>query len=152
MADASLIANQRMEQYKAYMQDVANIGSRHETARAFYLSVLSALLAFVALAGKDGPLNGIGANLFVVISLGAIAICILWFLNTLSFAAVYRAKLGQLHKMEEKLPFKVFTAEHAELKGDWKYFRLTTVECLVACIFIVLFIAALVLNVGAITI
>jgi hypothetical protein len=146
MSEISTIANLRIEQYKAYMQDVANIGSRHETARAFYLSVLSALLAFVALAGKDGPLSGIGANLFVVISLGAIAICLLWFLNTLSFAALYHAKLGQLHKMEEKLPFQMFTAEHEALIRDWKYFHLTTVECLVAWIFIALFIAALVLN------
>ena len=69
MAEASSIENQKIEQYKAYMQDVANIGSRHETARGFYLSVLTALLAFVALSGKDGPLNGIGANLFIVLSL-----------------------------------------------------------------------------------
>jgi hypothetical protein len=145
----SSIENQRIEQYKAYMQDVSNIGSRHETARGFYLSVLSALLAFVALTGKDGPLSGISANLFTVISLGAIAICVLWFLNTLSFAALYHAKLNQLHKMEEKLPFKTFTAEFETLKGDWKYFRITTVECLVATIFIILFIAALVLKLFA---
>jgi len=146
MAEASLIANQRIEQYKAYMQDVANIGSRHETARAFYLSVLSALLAFVALAGTDGPLSDISSNLFVVISLGAIAICVLWFLQTLSFGALYSAKLEQLHKMEERLPFKNFTNEHEVLKEDWKYFQLTNVECFVASIFIILFIAALVLN------
>jgi hypothetical protein len=144
MAEASSIESQKIEQYKAYMQDVANIGSRHETARGFYL--LTALLAFVALSGKDGPLNGIGANLFIVLSLGAIAICVLWLLHTLSFSALYRAKLGQLHKMEEKLPFQTFTAEFEALKGDWRYFQLTTVECFVASIFIILFIAALTLN------
>jgi hypothetical protein len=146
MADESTIENQKIEQYKAYMQDVANIGTRHETARGFYLSVLSALLAFVALAGTGGPLSSIGSNLFVVISLGAIAICVLWFLNTLSFAALYRAKLGQLHKMEEKLPFHVFTAEFDALKKDWRYIQLTTVECIVASVFIILFVVALVLN------
>jgi hypothetical protein len=149
MADESMIENQKIEQYKAYMQDVANIGTRHETARGFYLSVLSALLAFVALAGKDGPLSSIGSSLFVVISLGAIAICVLWFLNTLSFAALYHAKLGQLHKMEEKLPFKTFTAEFEVLKKDWRYIRLTTVECFVASTFFILFIAALVLKLCA---
>ena len=146
MTEESMLENQKIEQYKAYMQDVANIGTRHETARGFYLSVLSALLAFVALAGNDGPLNGISSSLFVVISLGAIAICVLWFLQTLSFGVLYSAKLGQLHKMEERLPFKNFTNEYEVLKGDWKYFRLTTVECFVASIFITLFIAALVLN------
>jgi hypothetical protein len=146
MAEESLTANLKIEQYKAYMQDVANIGTRHETARGFYLSVLSALLAFVALAGTDGPLSGIGPRLFLVISVGAIAICVLWFLNTLSFASLYRAKLGQLQKMEEELPFKNFTDEYAALKKDWRYTRLTTVECFVASTFIALFIAALALN------
>lgn len=146
MANESSTENHKIEQYKAYMQDVANIGTRHETARGFYLSVLSALLAFVALAGTDGPLSGIGPRLFIVISLGAIAICILWFLNTLSFAALYGAKLSQLQKMEEGLPFKNFTDEYKTLKKDWRYTRLTTVECFVASTFIVLFIVALALK------
>ena len=146
MTDESLIENQKIEQYKGYMQDVANIGTRHETARGFYLSVLSALLAFVALAGKDGPLNGIGPHFFVVVSVGAIAICGLWLIHTLSFAALYQAKLGRLHVMEEKLPFQNFAAEFEVLNGDWLYIRLTTVECWVAFIFIILFVVALVLN------
>lgn len=146
MAAESPIENQKIEQYKAYMQDLSNIGTRHETARGFYLSVLSALLAFVALAGNGGPLSNIGSRLFIVISVGAIAICALWFLNTLSFAALYRAKIGRLHAMEEKLPFQNFTAEFDALKGDWRYIRLTTVECFVAIVFIILFIVALVLN------
>lgn len=146
MAEESSMQNLRIEQYKAYMQDLANIGSRHETARAFYLSVLSALLAFVALAGKDGPLNSIGIHLFELISVGAIAICVLWLANTLSFAALYHAKLAQLTKMEEKLPYQNFAAELIELKVDWRYFQLTTVEGFVASVFITLFLVALVLN------
>ena len=149
MSEESLIENQKIEQYKGYMLDVANIGSRHETARGFYLSVISALLAFVALAGKDGPLNGIGSHFFVVISVGAIAICGLWLIHTLSFAALYQAKLGRLHVMEDKLPFQNFAAEFEVLKGDWRYVRLTTVECWVASIFILLFAVALVLNLCA---
>lgn len=149
MSEESLIENQKIEQYKGYMQDLANIGTRHETARGFYLSVLSALLAFVALAGKDGPLSSIGTHLFVIISVGAIAICGLWFLHTLSFAALYQAKIGRLNKMEEKLPFQNFAAELETLKGDWRYIRLTTVECWVAFMFIILFGVSLALNLCA---
>ncbi len=146
MTEETSMQNLRIEQYKAYMQDLAHIGSRHETARAFYLSVLSALLAFIALAGKGGPLHSIGTHLFELISVGAIAICVLWLANTLSFAAVYRAKLAQLTKMEEKLPHQNFAAEFIELKADWRYFRITTVEGFVAFVFITLFMVALVLN------
>ncbi len=146
MAEETSMQNLRIEQYKAYMEDLAHIGSRHETARAFYLSVLSALLAFVALGGKDGPLKGIGTHLFELISVGAIAICVLWLANTLSFAALYRAKLIQLTRMEEKLPYQNFAAEFEELKADWRYFRITTVEGIVAFVFITLFLVALILN------
>lgn len=146
MADETAIDNQMIEQYKSYLQDLANIGSRHETARGFYLSVLSALLAFVALAGKDGPLQGIGSHLFAVVSLGAIAICGLWLVHTLSFAALYGAKMGRLNAMEEKLPFRNFAEEHDALEKDWRYIPITTVECCVASIFIALFAVALALN------
>jgi len=146
MAEEASMQNLRVEQYKAYMQDLANIGSRHETARAFYLSVLSALLAFVALAGKDGPLGSVGIHLFELISVGAIAICVLWLANTLSFAALYQTKLAQLTKMEEKLPYQNFAAEFVDLKEDWRYFRITTVEGFVAFVFIILFLVALALN------
>jgi hypothetical protein len=146
MAEATAIDNQMIEQYKSYLQDLANIGSRHETARGFYLSVLSALLAFVALAGKDGPLDGIGSHLFVVVSLGAIAICGLWLVHTLSFAALYSAKMGRIKVMEEKLPFRNFAEEFKALKEDWRFIPLTTVEGCVASIFIILFVAALALN------
>ena len=81
--------------------------------------------------------------------MGAIAICVLWLANTLSFAALYRAKLAQLTNMEEKLPYQNFAAEFVELKKDWRYFRITTVEGFVAFVFITLFLAALVLNICA---
>ncbi len=42
------------EQYKAYLQDLGNIDARHETARGFYITVLSALLSFLALAARTG--------------------------------------------------------------------------------------------------
>jgi hypothetical protein len=39
-----------IEQYKAYLADVGNIGTRHENTRRFYLSIVSALFVFLSLA------------------------------------------------------------------------------------------------------
>lgn len=132
-----------IEQYKAYLQDLGNIGSRHETARGFYITVLSALLSFLALAGKDGPLKEIGHPLVVVVGIGGIAICILWLFHTLAFTALYSAKFGRLSEMETKLPFQNFVAEYAALKADRRYEPLTYVECFVAVVFGGLFIATI---------
>src|SRR4051812_11529977 len=93
-----------LEQYKAWMQDLANIGSRNETARGFYLSVLSALIAFLAAASKDGPLHGIGPGLVLVVGFCGIAISVLWLMHTLSFTALFGAKIGRLREMEKLLP------------------------------------------------
>ncbi len=42
----------RLDQYKAYLDDLGNIGTRYTTANGFYVSIVSALLAILALAQK----------------------------------------------------------------------------------------------------
>jgi hypothetical protein len=37
-----------MDQYKAYLADLGNVGSRYATANGFYLSIISALLGVLA--------------------------------------------------------------------------------------------------------
>jgi hypothetical protein len=44
-----------LELFKTYLDDLGRIGSRHENVRTFYVSVISALFVFLAMAGKDGP-------------------------------------------------------------------------------------------------
>lgn len=140
------VPTQVLEQYKAGMQDLAHIGVRHETARSFYLSVVSALLVFLSLAGKDGPLGSVGRTLFVLVGIGAVAICCLWLIHTLSFTALFSAKIGRLGKMETQLPFQNFREELEILKSDARYVRLTYVECWVAVVFMAIFIVAMLLR------
>lgn len=135
-----------IEQYKVYLQDIGNIGTRHETARGFYISVLSALLTFLALAGKDGPLKEIDSSLVAVIGAGGIAICFLWLCHTLAFSAIYRAKFARVSAMEEHLPFKNFEAEYKALRADPAYLPLTYIECFITFVFGCLFLAAIILK------
>lgn len=143
---AEITMSAMIEQYKAYLQDLGNIGARHEAARGFYITVLSALLSFLALAGENGPLKEIGHSLVVVIGIGGIAICILWLFHTLAFTALYSAKFGRLNQMENDLPFQNFKGQYAALKKDWRYQPITYIECFVAVVFGCLFLAAISLH------
>lgn len=138
--------SEKVEQYKAYLQDIGNIGARHETARGFFISVLSALLTFLALAGKDGPLKDIGYALVLVVGIGSFAICILWLCNTLAFSALYSHKFGRLGHMEKELPFQNFEGEYAALKNDRRFLPITYIECGVAAVFALLFVAVILLH------
>jgi len=136
----------KIEQYKAYLQDLGNIGARHVTARGFYLSVLSGLLAFLAIAGHDGSLKDISRPLFVIVGTAGIAICVLWLIHTRAFRALYKAKFKRIVAMEEELPFQNFKAEYQTMKEDRNYSPLILVECAISIVFTVLFAATIVLN------
>ncbi len=135
-----------LEQYKASLQDLGNIGSRHETARGFYLSVLTALLAVLALADQEKILYAVGGHLLLVVGIAGMAVCALWFLQTLTLTALYAARFRGLEAMEKKLPFQNFEAQYALLKKDWRYIPITYIECAVATVFFVLFLAVMLLK------
>ena len=57
-----------LEQYKAYLTDLGNVGTRYATANGFYVSIVSALLAILALAKKGEALARIDVLLYIVVS------------------------------------------------------------------------------------
>jgi hypothetical protein len=115
-----------IEQYKAYLADVGNIGSRYTTAQSFYLSVVSALIGVVAFFAKD--VDALRRYAWVAaLVLGFIAlICFVWW-RTLSFyQALFGAKFAVLKKMEVAGGlYPVFEEEWTELKkkGEPKLVR-----------------------------
>ena len=139
----------RLEQYKAYLQDFGNIGSRHEIARGFYLSILTALLALSAYAGDGGSSSKAGFSLSAVVGLGGCAISILWIRHTWSLGVLFAVKFQTLEKIEEALPFQIYGSEYKKLKGApesgreerrfTKYISPTSIECFVGFVFFILF-------------
>jgi len=134
---------EKIEQYNAYLRDMGNLGSRQETARGFFLSILSALLALSAFAGEPGHSNDPGSLQSVVVGFGGIAVSALWCAHTLSFGALYGRKFQTLERMEAELPFQNYKADYEELKENWKYLPLTLIECVAAGVFGVLFAATM---------
>jgi hypothetical protein len=107
-----------VEQYKAYVADVGNIGSRYATAQTFYLSVVSALIAVVAFAGKDAAAFQkyvwvIAAFVMFFIAL----ICYVWWRTLNFYNDLFAAKFEVLRKIEKTgALFPIFADEWAELQ------------------------------------
>jgi hypothetical protein len=135
-----------LQQYKAYLADLGNIGLRHENSRRFYLSVVSALLVFLSMAGEHGPLVHLQRPVQIVVGVTGVTICLLWFLHMLAFGALFRAKFDILRKMEKGLAFQIFLEEWAILKDDLRFSMLTVIDSVMPFVFAAISVAILVLK------
>lgn len=110
-----------IEQYKAKLTDLGNLGTRQTAMTTYYVSILSAL--FGVLAFKDRKLADIDSTVIIVICAGGILVSVLWFTGINFFRALFRAKLTTLANIEKSLPFQTFTAEFESMKtagsGSW---------------------------------
>lgn len=141
-----------LELYKAYLEDLGRIGGRHETLRQFYLSVISALFVFLALAGgTDALLGKVRGSVLIVVGLVGAMVCVSWLLHMWSFARLFKIKKKTLGELESAFQFSVtpFSRE-LQLDVDPKFRRprLTSVDRLMASIFIVLFVALMFFTYG----
>jgi len=136
-----------IEQYKAYLQDVGNIGVRHENSRKFYLSVVSALFVFVSLAGGDGLFANVRGHVLTLASAVGILLCIIWVMHMQSFAAIYRVKFDVLRAIENKHDlFNIFDEELKLLDGDPRFKLLTFIDSIFPVLFLLVFVALLFLK------
>lgn len=135
-----------LEQFKSYLSDLGNIGARHDTARSFYIAVITALIAFAALAGKDGPLKAVSHTLLTVVCLAGVLVCALWLFSALTFLALYKAKFQRINVMEKSLPFQNYAAEYEILRKDRRYTGISKIEICVSVVFVLLFIATIFLG------
>ena len=117
-----------IEQYKAYLQDVGNIGARHAQTNTLYVSILSALLVFLSLtAGDKSALGQMNCPAQMAAGLVAIMLCLAWFAHIKSFGYLYKAKFDVLRELEEKgLPYACYQKEIQFLNP--KFFRFTFLE------------------------
>lgn len=106
---------ERVKVYIAYLDDLGRIGSRHETQRAYYVSLITALSAFLAVAGEDGLLLEVKDAVMVIVGSVGTLVCVAWGLQMGTFRAVYRAKLKTLRDLEALLDpeFHPFTLERS---------------------------------------
>jgi hypothetical protein len=134
-----------LEQYKAYLADLQQIGGRLETSRSFMLSILTLLFVFLSLAGKDGTFLKIAPHLTWIILSIAVVICFAWFLRIRTYNAIIKSKFTVLHEIEDGLPFKCFKREW-ELFSQQKPIFLTSIDSWIPIILAVAFALVVVIQ------
>ena len=105
-----------LEQYKAYISDLGNIGTRYATVQGFYVSVIVALLSVLALAESSKLLGQIQTSTLVVVCLFSVVLCLVWALTIRFYQRLFRAKFGVLKALEGNLAYKCFDVEFELLK------------------------------------
>ena len=130
--------------YEKYLEDLGRIGGRHETVRAFYLTLLTAVWAFVALSGKDGIFVNVKGDVLTLAGLVGIATCAAWLGHMRSYSAIFSAKKATLCILEGDLLLKPFTEEETILRGKWYYMHGSTIDSIMAVVFAALFVGVLV--------
>ncbi|MFL6055514.1 MAG: hypothetical protein ACJ72W_21835 [Actinoallomurus sp.] len=101
--------------YKMAVEMADRVSARRGTSNSFFLSVQTAFVAVLGLAGPSLP-KSLWAS--VSVALAGIALSATWWLQLKSYRDLNRAKFEVINKIEEQLPVKVFSDEWAALKHD----------------------------------
>jgi hypothetical protein len=105
-----------LEQYKAYLSDLGNVGSRYATLQGFYVSVIGALLGLLALTESNKLLGQIQTGALIVVCLFSIALCIVWALTIRFYGRLFLTKFAILKALECHLAYNCFEEEYKLLK------------------------------------
>jgi hypothetical protein len=95
-----------LDQYKLYVEMADRISQRRTTANSYFLSVNSAILAFVGyLTSKNSTDN------LWLLSIAGITLSVLWHSIITSYRDLNSAKWAVVHEIEKRLPISPYDAE-----------------------------------------
>jgi len=101
-----------LEQYKAYLADLGNIGTRYATVQGFYVSVISGLMGLLALTESQKLLSRLPIPTLLVVCLFSIVLCVVWSLTIGFYQELFSAKFAVLREIETYLPLDCFKTEY----------------------------------------
>ena len=130
-----------IEQYKLYIQSHEKISERRQGANQFFVTLNTAVVGAVAFLLKmEAPKTA----LILLVSLGALAICVFWFLAIRAYDQLNTGKFKVIHALERRLPLSLYEAEWIAL-GEGKdpslYTPISHLERYVPVIFAVMYLA-----------
>jgi hypothetical protein len=135
---------QAIEQYKAKLSDLGNVGSRQTAMTTYYVSIVSAL--FGVLAFKEKALSQIDTIVLFMVCGAGFFVSALWFYSLSFFRGLFRAKLNVLEEIEEALPFQTFRREFDQMRQSgitsWIW-----IERLVPAVFASFFLGVIVVRI-----
>jgi hypothetical protein len=138
MSEDDKITGQYLELYKLAVEMADRVSARRATANAFFLTINTALLAFIG----SGSLN-----VLWLVALAGIALSATWTVLLKSYRDLNAAKFDVITGMEHFLEAQVFGDEWKRLQEKrqegWpgRYAEFGTVERLVPFIFATLYVA-----------
>lgn len=96
-----------LEQYKLYVEMADRISQRRTSANSYFLSVNSAILAFVGYltSTKDT------FEYLWVLALAGMALTAFWYTGIISYKNLNTAKWAVVHEIEKRLPISPYDAE-----------------------------------------
>lgn len=95
-----------LDQYKLYVEMADRISQRRTTANSYFLSVNSAILAFVGyLTQKDST------EFLWLLAVAGVTLTLLWYSIIVSYRNLNTAKWGVVHEIEKRLPISPYDAE-----------------------------------------
>ena len=145
-------SKQLLEQYKLYVQMADNISQRRQQTNQFYISLLSALIAILAIVLDKDNAQVVDMRLIILlISVMGIIISVIWNVNINSYRQLNTGKFKVIHEMEKDLPYPCYDKEWEFLgqgANSKKYFQLTRVERWVPVIFSLPYVLLLIYSVS----
>jgi hypothetical protein len=116
-----------LEQYKLYVEMQDRLSARRVKLNSFNVTLLSTLLAFVALVSDQNlrqfQETAFQAVITLAVGLLGIAICFVWDLNIQSIGLVNASKFKVINAIEQCLPYSCWKKEWEMVKQDIRYRR-----------------------------
>jgi len=108
--DASIpeVSHIIVEQYKAYVSDLGALGTQFGSTQTFYLTIVSGLLALLALKESGRSVQELLTDVSVGVFLLVAVICASWFITELRFDDIFAAKFRVLCHVERSYPAQLF--------------------------------------------
>lgn len=134
---------QLLEIYKLHSELADRVSQRREGANRLYVSLLVALVIFLAAVLRFGSGEAPERLLFGMCGAIGALLSLSWFLVIRSYKQLNTEKFRVLHELEKQLPFQFFVLEwDPKLQGDKsnRYRKLTQVEVSLPAIFGLLFV------------
>jgi hypothetical protein len=88
------------EQYKAYLADIANLGTRYTTIQAFYVSIITVLLGVLSFKEAGDPTRALLGQLAFIVFGFIFIVCCLWYWTVWFFHDLFDSMFADLRSME----------------------------------------------------
>jgi hypothetical protein len=131
-----------LEQYKLYVEMADRVSQRRTQANTYFLSVNSAIIAFVGYLTAQSM-----GSYLCLLAFAGIALCILWHAIITSYRDLNSAKWAVVQMIEARLPISPYAAEWERVGGGDKptlYRPLSHIERGVPWIFVGLHLLVLI--------